>query len=1218
MIELQDDPAVMAYAQALEGNSVEAAVDATRTQLDKIETAQQQVLSSITSLGSNIQVLYQTKNTYNGIALQLGSARDVDKIQSLPGVKSVSLLPTYQLDNSSSVPLIGAPEVWNSATGSGATGQGIRVGVIDTGIDYLHVDFGGDPQYYSANDPTVIDDLPQGQFPGVKVVGGYDFAGDNYDGDGVNGSVVPTPDPDPTDCYGHGTHVAGTLAGYGVTTDGQTYTGGYDSVDYSTLKIGPGVAPEASLYSLKVFGCNGSTSLVTEAIDWAMDPDNNGDFSDHLDVINMSLGSPYGSLDDPASIASNNAARAGMIVVAAAGNEGDTYYVAGSPATASRAISAASSVDMRSYLDAFSIDAPDTIAGIYPATIDTQFGPNLTKISDVSGSVILADPADGCGPLQNQDLIAGNIALIDRGTCAFVDKVQNAQDAGAIAVLVANNAPGDPVAMGGTSDTITIPSIMTDQDTGTLIKTTLATDPVQVTLSGSYQGALVFNDDSIVDTLSTFSSRGPARVSNILKPDITAPGDTILSAASGTGTGAVSFSGTSMATPHTAGTMALLKQIHPDWSVEELKALLMNTANHDLFSEPGQTGDMYGPGRVGSGRIDAQLASTSDVVMFGEADRGAVSVSFGAIDVNGTYSDTKVVRVENKSDTDHTYSVSFDSRVEIPGVEYAITDKSGNPVSEVSVAAHSSARLWVQLTADASQMAHTRDATVADSQDGVLSRQWVSEAAGYLVLSEADSPTLRLSIYADLRPTGNMHTTVSSIDLYKPDQLVDITLDGTPVQSADEVSAVSAFQLEGKSPKIRDSGQPFSTHAADIQYLGASTDRPAQATMQDSEVFFALSSYFPWNTPNEAEFDVNIDVNHDGVTDYILYNSDFGTATGGSPTDAMITVLVNVGTGEAFAEDYVDSYPPELLNMEPYNNNVIVLPVFAADLGLSDTNASFDYYVTSYHIDSMSNALGFYPPTDVSDMYTFDAANLAVDTSAGAPGLPIWQDNPTSTIAAQFNVTDLDNLPAGVLLLHHQNSALSRNHAWTASSTAWTTQNTADAIPVVSHIPDLRFVREYYDITSVSLDSFDLSVAFGDYSDLSDDVLADFMLQLDVPSGLSLDGVELDLYNVGAHNDEQPIGTFTLQGSSGPYLVWGSDFSSTVFRQPINKLSNQSMQLRVRFNPTVDLSSGDVNMSAWVAGAAASDFDTQDNWVVSSVMATGTASAEAAPVTPTP
>ncbi len=152
-----------------------------------------------------------------------------------------------------------------------------------------------------------------------RVKGGADLVGDDYNADpgSANYQPVPHPDANPLDCQGHGSHVAGTAAGGGVNEDGTSYTGPYNtSTPRKSFKVGPGVAPRRTCTRLRVFGCEGSTDVVTEAIDWAV--------AHKLDVINMSLGSSFGTADDSDSIAAQNAQAAGVVVVASAGNAGRT------------------------------------------------------------------------------------------------------------------------------------------------------------------------------------------------------------------------------------------------------------------------------------------------------------------------------------------------------------------------------------------------------------------------------------------------------------------------------------------------------------------------------------------------------------------------------------------------------------------------------------------------------------------------------------------------------------------------------------------------------------------------------------------------------------------------------------------------------------------------------------------------------------------------------
>src|SRR5688572_25779363 len=361
MIELIDDPTAKVYAQTRgnSGNSnsqqLAQAKGVARAQLAKIHGAQQRVLTHLGGGGPKAKVLYSVQSAYNGIAARIDAA-NLAQLKAHSDVKAVHHLPIHYIDNSTSVPFINAVNAWVASGGN--TGDGIKIGIIDTGIDYTHADFAGPgtPAAYTANNRAIVE---PGTFPTAKVVGGRDFAGDLY-----TGGNVPLPDADPCDCNSHGTHVAGTAAGFGVNANGTTYTGPYDgTTPFSSLSVGPGVAPKAQLYALKVFGCSGSTGLTTQAINWAIEPNGDGDPSDHLDVINMSLGSNFGTATDPSAAASNNAAAIGVIVVASAGNAGDTTYITGSPATSTRTISVANIADSGLQSAILTVNSPVAIAG---------------------------------------------------------------------------------------------------------------------------------------------------------------------------------------------------------------------------------------------------------------------------------------------------------------------------------------------------------------------------------------------------------------------------------------------------------------------------------------------------------------------------------------------------------------------------------------------------------------------------------------------------------------------------------------------------------------------------------------------------------------------------------------------------------------------------------------------------------------------------------------
>ena len=304
----------------------------------KLKGDQNALRGNIEKLGGTVIAGYQS--AYNGVKVRI--ARDkAEQLATLPGVKAVHPLQVMRPDNVRGVPFIGAPGVWQNMA---LRGENIKVAIIDTGIDYTHANFGGPgtvAAYDAAHaaetapaDPLLFGPLAQ------RVKGGIDLVGDSYnaDPDSPTYQPIPHPDPNPLDCNGHGSHVAGTAAGSGVTAAGATFYGPYNATtigDGSGFIVGPGVAPKADLYAIRVFGCDGSTDVTVDAIEWAVDND--------MDVINMSLGSSFGTNEDPSAEASTNAAKAGVVVVTSAGNSGASQYITGSPGTADGSIATAAS-----------------------------------------------------------------------------------------------------------------------------------------------------------------------------------------------------------------------------------------------------------------------------------------------------------------------------------------------------------------------------------------------------------------------------------------------------------------------------------------------------------------------------------------------------------------------------------------------------------------------------------------------------------------------------------------------------------------------------------------------------------------------------------------------------------------------------------------------------------------------------------------------------------
>lgn len=1041
MIELSGQPATVAAAAisgAGKGTFSPSAVQAGRQQRASNDRAQLDVLQALTGAGASVQVIYRVQNAYNGIAV-IASKQDVEKMRQIPGIKALHLMVPLTIENAYSVSLIGAPAVWNSL---GYTGEGISIGIIDTGIDYIHTNFGGsgseeDYLIYTDTTPSAVT-AAAGVYPNEKVVGGRDFAGDSYnaDPDDPNYQPVPVPDDNPLDCAsasggGHGSHVAGTAAGYGVNANGSTYTGPYNNtVPTTTMHIGPGVAPEADLYALRVFGCEGSTNLTVEAIDWATDPNQDGDFSDHLDIINMSLGASYGTPDDANAVASNNAALIGVQVVTSAGNNGDVYYVSGTPGSATWSLATASSADEVDVTDGFRVNPPSVVSGTYPASQNVAY--DWSKPPVTATIYYPAANQTGCSAFTGSDLTnitnTHPIVIVDWRTgtnttfpCGSAARANNATAAGASGVIMVDNTTYLDTAITGNA---AIPSMYTVKQVGDVLKAQLTPGTVQtetVTLSGEYHNTVRLVTPGRNNTLSSFSSRGPRTIDNALKPDIAAPGQGTFSTDSGTGTQGRTLNGTSMASPHMAGTMALLHQAHPGWTVEEYKALAMNTANVDIWTGFNNTGTRYAPARVGAGRVNVPFAATNEIVAYNAETDGAVSVSFGFVNVLGTATLTKTVEIANKSDATTVYQLGYIERTAVPGVTYSFPD--GNVVS---VPAGGKATFRVQLSAIAANMRNTKDATVAQTQSG-LTRNWLNEASGLITLTPSGRPdisgqVLRVPLYATLRPASNM-TTAEDMIVVNGDTTTSLNLVGQGVNTGnsypnDFTSLVTALELSAISgPADLEALEVTETaRHADLQYVGITSDAPAQAAITDTELFFGISTYGSWTTPaSEMEFDIYFDTNEDGEDDYVVYNTRI------TDTDVAVTALRNLSSGGPILQDVINYYLANLPPTAEMNNSVMVMPVYASDLGLGVGDTTFDYYIVTFDRFQGTGTI------DETDVMSYDFANPGLDFTGGLTGIPMYNDLPGNTIPVTYNAANFEaNGSLGALLLHHYNLAGNR------------------------------------------------------------------------------------------------------------------------------------------------------------------------------------------------
>ena len=968
--------------------------------------ADQAVLEpAIAGLGGRVTGRFQT--VLNGFRVELPEA-SLQSVRALPGVKQIRLAHIYQRQLRFSVPFVEAPAVWSSS-GLGLTGKGVKMGIIDSGIDYTHADFGGTGNVadYQANNPTMIE--PR-SFPTTKVVGGTDFVGEDYDAaSSFNSTPVPDPDPlDDTDDH-HGTHVAGIAAGFGVTTNHATFEGGYRGpYDSSQFLIGPGVAPEASLYALKVFGRSGSTAAVTDALDWAADPNQDGYTSDHLDVVNLSLGSEFGvdAPTDPELASVDRLARLGCVVCIAAGNDGNTAYIISSPGLAPRAITVANSYADGNPTLQIKVTAPSAVVGSY-AAVEGDFTAPLSLVGTLSGTVVATSPVDACSTLVNGSALAGKMALINRGTCFFSDKVRSAQQSGAIAVIMVNNVSTPPIVMGGTGDTsdMTIPGVMISQADGARLRAQLShglsvtLGPNEVALHPEYKDQL---DDS--------SSRGPVLTTSHLKPDIAAPGAGIHSALGGSGTVGITYSGTSMATPHVAGAVALLKQAHPAWSVDDLKAALMNTS----VPTRDAAGNAYPESRTGAGRLKVDAAAATAVVLKADDSAGDISVNYGSHELLSGFSTTRNLRLVNHGIKDTTLSLSSSATYAEPGIQLTFTPAT------VTVPAGGSTVVAVRLDADPAQFLRKTEPTSALNL-GSVPRPQLPESSGEIWATNT-SVALHIPWYGIFRAASSYAVGATAAGLPTTDgAALYLPTRGTSPHSA---PLAAVLELGGT---IASHGFTDGQAESDVVAFGATSDFDVTHSVTSAKLYFGFAVAGTWPTPQRAwiNLDVEIDVNKDGLVDYTLVNGDAGTFAAGDvkaysfATGALETIVRNEALTTAnLAEALpVNGLSENSHDTAPFENGTMVHGVRATAIGLTAANSTFRYRI---------HAQGSYE--SLTDWVDFDAARPVLDpTTSGINHTPYFSEgfNPQVVVhrsRAAVRGYSAANPPKALILHQHNGS----------------------------------------------------------------------------------------------------------------------------------------------------------------------------------------------------
>ncbi|HEX2299171.1 MAG TPA: S8 family serine peptidase [Pseudonocardiaceae bacterium] len=999
-VELAQTPAVDVYhAERRAGRAAPVAARAATAAKDRVSQAADRVLGTLRTLDSGTDELFRTTNAVSGLVVTADLAR-VREIAALPDVRSVRKMVPKTAENSNTVQLTHTLRTWQQ---SGRLGDGMRIGIIDDGIDYTHADFGGpgtEGAYASIDRTRIEPDF----YPTAKVVGGFDFAGDDYDASGASGpdALTPRPDPNPLACGDHGTHVAGTSAGYGVNADGSTFRGDYRTLDGAALnamRIGPGTAPKAQLYALKVFGCAGSTDVTAQAMDWTLDPNGDGDFSDRLDVVNLSLGSDYGAPDDPDSLFVRKLVQHGVLPVISAGNGGDLYDIGGSPGNTPEALTVASSRDSAVLRDGAEVTAPSDIAGAKGG----QYSQDFTGYDqlDITAAVVpLSDPAnkDGCQPYSGADAaaVAGEHVWLEwddnqaTRRCGSAVRADNALAAGAAGALLTSSTDQFVAGIAGNAG---VPMFQfTGSDTAAL-RPAMQAGTLQVRLSGRLRSAVPTSYPAITDTASVFTSRevrAPA-----IKPDVTGPGDTIASALRGSGTDPLVISGTSMASPHIAGIAALVRQAHPDWPVEEVKAGVMNTADADIYAQEGRRGPIYGPNRVGAGRVDAAAAVRNQVLAMVQDDPGQVGVNFGVVQADTALTLGKTVKVVNKGTDPARYDLAYQPAVSTPGVEYELS------ADALEVAPGQVGRFTVTLRIDdPTELRRTADPTIEKIQAGAA-RQFLADASGRVVLTPSgDDATnqlpLRVPVYAAPKPVAAItaprqlqFSDGGADDGGGDDERATLTLSGRGLDQgrgdAAYRSLISVLQLQAESTELPECNQIYTVdctpnqtaRGADIRYVGATSTAPLaiqQGRPDEALLAFGITTWGDWYNlgGNTIPF-VDIDTTGDGEPDFeVLVTKPAGT-------DVLVASTVDLRAPE---QPTVEMLPVNGqygdVDTGVFDSNVVLLPVSLAALGI-------DPAAPTAPISYTAGIAGFYTGPADEDSVVDTAAPVQFD--AVRPGL---------------------------------------------------------------------------------------------------------------------------------------------------------------------------------------------------------------------------------------
>ena len=598
------------------------------------------------------QILGNTEVVMNSVIARV-HASHYGAIRRLPGVKKVYFSHPYKLLLDQAAVLQNAKFLWDAEGGQSHAGQGVKIGLIDTGIDITNLMFSGTGFTAPA---------------GFPISGRYPTSDTQADSSLTNSKVIvarsyvslmsnPQRVQTAVDEVGHGTFVAGCAAGEQVAAP-----------LVAPLTIS-GMAPGAFLGSYKIFGTPGiNDSATTAAILAAL----NDAVADGMDVINMSIGglNYIPPSEDALAVAVENAVKAGKIIAVAAGNDGSATHTIDSPGTADDVITVGSVSNSHQFMAALHANSTSpnlSTIGYLPSADGKSITSNLpfTKIVDVAllDGTGLACSALPSGSLQN------SIALIERGNCDFAVKVNDAAAAGATAVVVYNKDASGLFYMSGLSLT-TIPAVFISQSDGTTLKSYIDSNPAgaQVAIDNSLTLQAVPVTGRVV---SSFSSVGPGTDFSI-KPDLVAVGENVYSAAVKSSSaliydpsGFTVSQGTSFSTPMVAGAAAALREHFPLLGAPAIKSLLTTTASRNVTVDGVNSANVL---QAGSGLLNMGNAVAATAVF------SPTSLNFGVHPYTSGMSLSATLTIENLSTSQpDQFTIGLEPIVAGPAITFSQT-----------------------------------------------------------------------------------------------------------------------------------------------------------------------------------------------------------------------------------------------------------------------------------------------------------------------------------------------------------------------------------------------------------------------------------------------------------------------------------------------------------------------------------------------------------------